>query len=548
MIERMIFVANKKGYKIKTSDILKNAQNRKNELSSSDNAEVISLDNINIIDNNTNTTVNNTNNNVDNQDNNQDNNSNSLITHQEVISLLSNEFSVESNKQLDLYLEVLNNNYKLVKRTLTQHLNNFLKNKKSFILEKAKYHKNYYLFPILYFAYKEEQSVFPIILKAFTEATNNSYYLFEDLPSNDLATIIYKTFNGDHKLLLSFINDKDIDETSRSQALMAFFKLGSEKKIHPNVLNYFVNSHLKAIEDKEPSEEEVDLLTQVAVYIAEFHIFPMIDKMRKIVHSEAFDQSVIGEYDNYIDRMFTYDGYSRVTNIIEEYSFVNRVYVHRIYDFPKDFIVPESQKISEKNKLRAQKKKEMMDNFISASKVDKSNTIGKNEPCFCNSGKLYKNCCMNKPGDVYACKRFEDYFDLLIDYPNEFKKEKKNDLNLREEKGLAYIFPQKAIEMDKLFFKALHNYMIPSYIPHDYQREGMEKAAYLLEGLDIAYEIIQENKVYDEEEFASKYMIHYNIFDCSNKALKIIQDEHYPQPQFKQRITDLIMLINKHFN
>ena len=76
----------------------------------------------------------------------------------------------------------------------------------------------------------------------------------------------------------------------------------------------------------------------------------------------------------------------------------------------------------------------------------------------------------------------------------------------------------------------------------------MEKASYLLEGLDIAYEIIRENKVYDEEVFASKYMIHYNIFDCANIALKIVQDEHYPQPQFKQRITDLIMLINKHFN
>lgn len=541
-------MANKKGYKAKTSEILKHAQNRKNQLENSSNVIdtntviINSDDNANILDNSINKL-----NDID-KSNNLSDNTDSIITHKEVINLLSDEIAIESNEQLNMYLNILDENYKLVKRTLTQHLNNFLKNKKNFILEKTKYHKNYYLFPILYLAYKEEQSIFPTILSMFSETTDNSYYLFDDLPASDLSTIIYRTFNGDYKLLLSFINNESIDETSRSQALMAFFKLGSEKKIHPNVLNYFVNSHLKAIEDEEPSDEEIDLLTQVAIYISEFHIFTMIDKMRKIVFSNAFDQSVIGEYDNYIDRMFTYDGYSRVTNIIEDYSFVNRIYVHRLYDFPKEFICPESQKISEKNKLKAQKKKEMMENFINASKVNKSNTIGKNEQCFCNSGKLYKNCCMNKSGDVYACKRFEDYFDLLIDYPNEFKKEKKNELNLREEKGLAYIFPQKAIEMDKLFFKALHNYMIPTYIPHDYQREGMEKASYLLEGLDIAYEIIRENKVYDEEVFASKYMIHYNIFDCANIALKIVQDEHYPQPQFKQRITDLIMLINKHFN
>ena len=102
--------------------------------------------------------------------------------------------------------------------------------------------------------------------------------------------------------------------------------------------------------------------------------------------------------------------------------------------------------------------------------------------------------------------------------------------------------------MDKLFFKAIHNYKLPPYIPHDLKREGMEKASYLLSGLEIAYQLINENDIHDDEIFANKYMIHYNLTDCTNLAWQIIQDEHYPQPQFKQRIIDLIMLINKSFN
>ena len=129
--------------------------------------------------------------------------------------------------------------------------------------------------------------------------------MYEDLPQTDLSSIIVNTYNGDYRLLQEFIDTKKIDDTIRSQALMAFFKLGSDKKLHPNTFAYYVNNNIKKVESKaNPSDNDIDKLTEIAVYISEFHIFSMLEKMRKITHSKAFDQSINGRIYNLLIRCY----------------------------------------------------------------------------------------------------------------------------------------------------------------------------------------------------------------------------------------------------
>ena len=156
--------------------------------------------------------------------------------------------------------------------------------------------------------------------------------------------------------------------------------------------------------------------------------------------------------------------------------------------------------------------------------------------CYCGSGKKYKRCCIKEPNEKYVYKPLSNYYDLLIDYPQVE--------NIDGKKGLLSVYTMKTIEMDKWFFKAFHYVPIPNYIPHDYYDESLIKAGYILNGLEIAYEIIEEEKIQSEDEFNDKFMIHYDILTCSNAAYKMIHDNNYPLPQLNSRIDNLFYLIN----
>lgn len=432
--------------------------------------------------------------------------------------------------------DLLKEKPKEVKRYIVKLLTDFNVNKINYF-EKYK-NRNKYIFPIMLATELKIQETFPLILKCFELDNQDAYYLYEEFMS-DISSVIYHTFDENVKLLESFINNDKIDEQIRNSALMAYFKLTSEKLINKRVFNNFVNKKLELMQE-EPTDESINLLTLIADLSCENHIYSQLLIVRKIAYSSYFDETLAGDYEHYIDKMFTYDESNNISNIITEYNVISRCYLYRLYDFSKDKNLEEKRNDEKIGLEKTEKKKEMMKNFLETCTITKPKDITKNDLCFCGSGLKYKKCCMGKRDVAYVYKRLEDYYDLLIDYPEVENPSK-------EQKGLVSFFSKEAIEMDKLFYKALHKVSIPNYIPHNYSDERLLKASYLLNGLDIASNIIKDNNAFDEEMFNTKYMIHYDIFSCINEAYKIIHDEHYPLPQLNQKIKDLIYSINKFF-
>lgn len=449
----------------------------------------------------------------------------------------------------ELFEEIVNNvsfneeDYNLLKekpkevtRYILKLLTDFNVNKVNYF---EKYHnKNKYIFPIMLAAEMKIQEAFPLILKCFELDNQNAYYLYEEFVT-DISSIIYHTYDGNVKLLESFINNQKIDEQITNSALMAYFRLTSEKLINKRVFNNFVNKKLELMEE-EATDESINDLTLISELSCENHIYTQLLIVRKIAYSDFFDETLAGDYEHYVDKMFSYDEDNNISNIITNYSVILRCYLYRLFDFSKEKVFDETKADEKVISERSEKKKEMMKNFLDSCTITKPKDITKNDLCFCGSGLKYKKCCMGKRDVAYVHKRLEDYYDLLVDYPEVENLSK-------EQKGLISFFSRDSIEMDKLFYKALHKVSIPNYIPHNYSDERLLKASYLLGGLDIANKIIKENNVFNEDLFNTKYMIHYDIFSCINEAYKIIHDEHYPLPQLNQKIKDLIYSINKFF-
>ena len=69
---------------------------------------------------------------------------------------------------------------------------------------------NSYLFPLILLGEMRITKAFPLIVEMFSVDESYSYYLYDEFIKNDLSTILYRTYNGDNKLLESMILNKKI--------------------------------------------------------------------------------------------------------------------------------------------------------------------------------------------------------------------------------------------------------------------------------------------------------------------------------------------------
>ena len=256
------------------------------------------------------------------------------------------------------------NGYKTV---FLNKISDFVKNKNSYVDDND---SNEYLFPLILSSEMNVTEIFPMVVEMFTVSEAEAYYLYDEFIKNDLPTVLFRTYNGDYKLLESLIFNKKVDTLIRIQALMTFMKLGSIGKIKWIVVLNLVNKITRNMNKDNLSDSEIDILTHTAVFIAEFHLISLLKVMTKIISSDNFDQSVCGEYEVYIDKMFTYESSKRISNIIDNYKFETRAYVNRLYTFTEDYQIDKSERPFV-DEVKEAKKKEMFDNFIESCKFVK---------------------------------------------------------------------------------------------------------------------------------------------------------------------------------
>lgn len=250
-----------------------------------------------------------------------------------------------------------------------------------------------YIYAIFLLAQFREKKAFSFLIDLLKQPTEIvEYILGEDYPDY-LPRLLASTYNGDDESLFKIIEDNNIDEFIRSSVLQSFAILYLRgQKTREFVVNYFI----KLLNEKQ-EEDTSYLYAEIFTETYDLRLIELkglIDKTFGLMENRE-------EVDDLIKR-FNDENYKINLNVypfIEHYNYINDIveimeeWECFSYDEDEEFESSEQFIISE------HMIKERRNGFSDKEKV------GRNDLCFCGSGKKYKKCCMNK--------NIEDKLDTL---------------------------------------------------------------------------------------------------------------------------------------
>lgn len=343
-----------------------------------------------------------------------------------------------------------------------------------------------------------EKSAFEKIIKLISMNEDDVEEMYGDTITEDISSILYSTYDGQLELIQAIIEDPEKYFYVRVVLLDLYIKLYEDNLItKDNVITYF-----KKLIYELPFNEDNDLANDIASAVSDGHIFELIPDVEYLYSMSRVDEFDIGEYDSFIDMIYGYD-----------YNYGN---VHYIDDTIKEmedwacFEQSHKKKRKEKIGLKELDESELLRKYQSQGIIK----IGRNDPCYCGSGKKFKKCCLNKTEEE---KLHDREIMWLEDYPVE------PDVKIAGRVYLSDNFDKEAIEIDKLVYLALHNFEISL----NERREPEELDPIMINYLTKASRlfIIKCNKenINSFEEYDSRFKIHYDSLVWFEKLRYLIR-------------------------
>jgi len=345
-----------------------------------------------------------------------------------------------------------------------------------------------------------EKRAFPYLTAILNLPNDELDFILGETLTEDFHKILVSTFDDTKiQLLFDVIENSDLDEYARTSALKAYSLLYQEGFIDKE---NFISYLRSLIYDKLSDDDDVEIFTTISDSVIDSKIFEMILDVRFLYDDDRIDLRVNGAYDEFIDYLFRekrpeespyiYDAFAEVSgwgcfeqdNETEEKS------------FDKDGF----------DKILEQMKKEYKNN------VPKQIKIGRNEPCPCDSGKKYKNCCYA----LHQQKSDEpkETEDLLKDYPT--------DSELFKE-----MYEEEAINIDMFVYKALHRKNTPIWVKRDWNKERDNKVWYLSKALELFIDKCQREQITTFKDYDERFMIHYASHEWLAILIDLIDSSDY---------------------
>ena len=145
---------------------------------------------------------------------------------------------------------------------------------------------------------------------------------------------------------------------------------------------------------------------------------------------------------------------------------------------------------------------------------DGSIKIGRNDPCYCGSGKKYKKCCLNKTEEEKLRDKEKGW---LEDYPVE------PDVKIAGRVYLSDHFDEEAIEIDKLVYLALNNSEISLSERRDPEELDSIMINYLTKASRLFINKCNKENINSFDEYDRKFKIHYDSLDWFEKLRYLIR-------------------------
>lgn len=351
------------------------------------------------------------------------------------------------------------------------------------------------LYAMFLLAEFREKRAFPIIIKLITNNQETVDYLLGDLITGDLGNILASTFDGDIDSLYNIIVNLDLDECVREAVFYALEIL--------NKYNIIASEKMLEMIDKMLSEELKEdssiVITNIVEYISENQIYDKIELVRNLYNENRVDIHRIGDYDQFIDDIYGKIDYYSNKEMIEDTieSFSNWACFNE-----KDDEYNQSSSFSEKMNDLIKYEVESTDQEIAKIKE-----LGRNDLCYCGSGKKYKKCCMNKketsivtPADLYIEKS-------LKNYPKE---------------ELKKFYDEECVEIDEKLYQVLKHKVIPLWVERNYTEEARRNTENMNKAIELIKEKCKKENINTVQEFDKKIAIHYTLNEIITKYFDVI--------------------------
>ena len=241
-----------------------------------------------------------------------------------------------------------------------------------------------YIYAYFLLAEFREQKAFPYLIDLLNKDEEIIDYIIGDDYTGYVPRLLASTYNGDDKALFNIIENNQINEFVRCSTLQTFailYLYGVKDRI------FLVNYLKKLLHEKDEMDNSYlyeEIIDEVC-YLKLTELAEDIDKVMYIIanEEEREDLKNILKDDSKINKNIypfkpLYEYIYDTVGIMEEWQCFR-------YIEDKEFENSDDYKVCQ---YIIQKRE---DNYIDV-KMD----IGRNDLCYCGSGKKYKKCCMNK--------------------------------------------------------------------------------------------------------------------------------------------------------
>jgi hypothetical protein len=405
------------------------------------------------------------------------------MTKKEIIEIIESIKNIDDGVYPEEKLEILIDNKELSEKYMIDTLKNIVKNPEENLND------GYFLaiYALAFLGEIQSKKSFEVIVSLLKlESVIVESYLGDGI-YEILPRVLYHTFNGEEKILLQMIYNTQMNIGVRTAALKA-------------LISHYVHDADDLDEAKLLLEELMlcpeiynnsQIVGAVINAIIDYSFVDQLSLVEDAYRKGLVDIFMHGEYDSFVDSVFEYNENYYNKNIKLSTEFKH-------WACFKDEKSKTNTNLDFSDLLENAYKKSKSKTFL------KQKNIGRNDPCYCGSGKKYKKCCINK----YSSEEFfiMEEMERWLKYYPKVDGERKNGQVL-----LSDLFDDKAIEIDKYLYLALHHRAIPVWEKRDYAEEERRKSIYLNKAKKMIDEKMEKENLENYSEYDKKHKIHYNV-------------------------------------
>lgn len=371
------------------------------------------------------------------------------------------------------------------------------------------YNLHFYAFYLL--AELKDTAFFEKIIEFLSLPSEVIEDLLGDALTDGMCDVVYNLYNGNLPLLEDTIRNASVNEYIRAELLIVLTQLYRDGVVEKQAFKDFLKQMVY-------HEEEYSFFcNELAMKICKCHFVDMLPDIRYLLAGDMIDENFMGEYVEFVDAMFDYSKEEEVL-CISPFHVAEHLQNWAMFTENDKEDSKREQQADAMQMIRALEKEMHRD-------VTK---IGRNDPCYCGSGKKYKFCCLNKQkSELDRIEESKERQKCLKKYP---------PIGVKRQQGRIYLedfYDAESIELDQLVYLALKNR--PQFFwERKKTYEELRSLAYLKLAFEKFKAKVEKEQIHSFAEYDKVYSIHYESWRWIEDLLDLLEEYEGTQDFYQE--------------